>query len=166
MVFARSLDKVLLFLIFVAAISCASSSTCAADSPGEQAKPVPSGAALPNCSAADNAWILVSSALVLMMTAPGLALFYCGLVRKKNGRIDHVDVTVDDRTATVTAMTYIYKDGGSISFQQTYAVVDGNYVIKAQSGKVDLPSYHADVASTFSNYKLNVPIDQQVFATD
>ncbi|MGO8690197.1 MAG: ammonium transporter [Thermoguttaceae bacterium] len=35
-------------------------------------------------SAADNAWMLTSSALVLMMTAPGLALFYCGLVRKKN----------------------------------------------------------------------------------
>ena len=34
--------------------------------------------------AADNAWVLTSSALVLMMTAPGLALFYCGLVRKKN----------------------------------------------------------------------------------
>lgn len=32
----------------------------------------------------DNAWVLVSSALVLMMTGPGLALFYCGLVRKKN----------------------------------------------------------------------------------
>ncbi|HEV8021883.1 MAG TPA: hypothetical protein VGP41_11500 [Candidatus Lustribacter sp.] len=88
------------------------------------------------------------------------------LVRKKNGRIDHVDVSADDRTATVTSMTYIYKDGGSVSFQQTYAVVDGNYVVKAQSGKVDLPSYHADVASSFSNYKLNVRIDQQVFATD
>lgn len=33
---------------------------------------------------ADIAWVLVSSALVLMMTAPGLALFYGGLVRKKN----------------------------------------------------------------------------------
>ncbi len=33
---------------------------------------------------ANNAWMLTSSALVLMMTAPGLALFYCGLVRKKN----------------------------------------------------------------------------------
>jgi ammonium transporter, Amt family len=33
---------------------------------------------------ADNAWMLVSSALVLMMTGPGLALFYGGLVRKKN----------------------------------------------------------------------------------
>jgi Amt family ammonium transporter len=35
-------------------------------------------------SAGDNAWMLCSSALVLMMTGPGLALFYCGLVRKKN----------------------------------------------------------------------------------
>ncbi|HYK92184.1 MAG TPA: hypothetical protein VE398_25705, partial [Acidobacteriota bacterium] len=33
-------------------------------------------------SAGDNAWMLVSSALVLMMTGPGLALFYGGLVRK------------------------------------------------------------------------------------
>jgi Amt family ammonium transporter len=33
---------------------------------------------------ADNAWMLVSAALVLMMTGPGLALFYGGLVRTKN----------------------------------------------------------------------------------
>jgi ammonium transporter, Amt family len=33
---------------------------------------------------ADNAWMLVSAALVLMMTGPGLALFYGGLVRHKN----------------------------------------------------------------------------------
>ena len=32
----------------------------------------------------DNAWVLASSALVLMMTAPGLILFYGGLVRRKN----------------------------------------------------------------------------------
>lgn len=35
-------------------------------------------------SSADNSWMLMSSALVLMMTGPGLALFYGGLVRKKN----------------------------------------------------------------------------------
>jgi len=35
-------------------------------------------------SSGDNAWMLTSSALVLMMTGPGLALFYGGLVRKKN----------------------------------------------------------------------------------
>ncbi len=43
------------------------------------AKPVPNP-----IDNGDNAWILVSSALVLMMTAPGLILFYGGLVRSKN----------------------------------------------------------------------------------
>ena len=32
----------------------------------------------------DTAWMLTSTALVLMMTVPGLALFYCGMVRRKN----------------------------------------------------------------------------------
>jgi Amt family ammonium transporter len=32
----------------------------------------------------DTAWVLISTALVLLMTIPGLALFYCGLVRRKN----------------------------------------------------------------------------------
>lgn len=35
-------------------------------------------------STGDNAWLIVASALVLLMTGPGLALFYGGLVRKKN----------------------------------------------------------------------------------
>jgi Amt family ammonium transporter len=35
-------------------------------------------------SSADNAWMLASAALVLLMTGPGLALFYGGLVRRKN----------------------------------------------------------------------------------
>ncbi len=38
----------------------------------------------PALDTGDTAWMLTSSALVLMMTAPGLALFYGGLVRKKN----------------------------------------------------------------------------------
>jgi ammonium transporter, Amt family len=32
----------------------------------------------------DVAWVLVSTVLVLLMTVPGLALFYAGMVRKKN----------------------------------------------------------------------------------
>ena len=39
----------------------------------------------PKVDTGDTAWMLVSTALVLMMTAPGLALFYAGLVRSKNG---------------------------------------------------------------------------------
>ena len=39
--------------------------------------------AAPGINTGDNAWLLVSSALVLMMTAPGLILFYGGLVRQQ-----------------------------------------------------------------------------------
>ena len=40
--------------------------------------------AAPKLDTGDTAWMLTSTALVLMMTIPGLALFYCGMVRKKN----------------------------------------------------------------------------------
>lgn len=52
--------------------------------PISAALPDPRTTGAKDFNAADNAWMMVSSALVLMMTAPGLALFYCGLVRKKN----------------------------------------------------------------------------------
>lgn len=87
------------------------------------------------------------------------------LVRKKNGRIDHVDVKVDDRTATVIEMVYFYKeDGGTIKFDNTYDQIDGNYVVKQQIGKVDVPHYNADINSSFANYRINVPIDDKVFS--
>ncbi|TLY37638.1 MAG: ammonium transporter [Nitrospirae bacterium] len=41
-------------------------------------------AAPPKIDTGDTAWLLTSSALVLIMTAPGLALFYAGMVREKN----------------------------------------------------------------------------------
>src|SRR5438093_13635889 len=52
--------------------------------------PAPAAAA-PKVDTGDTAWVLTSSALVLAMTMPGLALFYGGLVRNKNvlGTIMH-----------------------------------------------------------------------------
>ncbi|HVG51047.1 MAG TPA: ammonium transporter [Xanthobacteraceae bacterium] len=40
--------------------------------------------AAPKIDGADTAWIIVATGIVLMMTLPGLALFYAGMVRKKN----------------------------------------------------------------------------------
>ena len=44
----------------------------------------PAFAGTSDISTADTAWMIVATALVLMMTIPGLALFYSGMVRKKN----------------------------------------------------------------------------------
>ncbi len=60
----------------------------AAAAPAAPAAPVAAASAAKNPAAfinsGDNAWMLTSTALVLMMTIPGLALFYGGMVRKKN----------------------------------------------------------------------------------
>jgi hypothetical protein len=70
---------------------------------------------------ADTAWILVSSALVLFMSIPGLALFYAGLVRSKNALsvLVHCFVLVATGTLTWTAIGY------SLSFAPGTAFVGG-----------------------------------------
>src|SRR5262249_59116810 len=45
---------------------------------------VPAFAQEPTLNTGDTAWMLTSTALVLLMTIPGLALFYAGMVRKMN----------------------------------------------------------------------------------
>jgi len=59
--------------------------------PSEAPAAAPAAPAPPKIDSGDTAWMLTSSALVLLMTAPGLALFYGGLVRRKNalGTIMH-----------------------------------------------------------------------------
>jgi Amt family ammonium transporter len=65
-------------------------------------------------SAGDNAWVLVCTALVLMMTGPGLALFYGGLVRKKNVLATMMQSFV--LMAVVTVLWALY--GYSIAFAE------------------------------------------------
>ena len=67
--------------------------SAAAPAAGEPAPPPPGPKPLDR---GDNAWMLTSSALVLLMTAPGLAMFYGGLVRKKNVLERHDAVLVPD----------------------------------------------------------------------
>jgi len=57
--------------------------TAAADA-ATAAAPAAAAVAEAKVDTGDTAWMLTSTALVLMMTVPGLALFYAGMVRKKN----------------------------------------------------------------------------------
>ncbi len=72
--------------LWVATILASTSS--AAELPAETLEQrvarIEAAAAAPAINSGDNTWLLVSSAMVLMMTAPGLILFYGGLVRSKN----------------------------------------------------------------------------------
>lgn len=69
----------------------------------------------------DTAWILVSTALVLFMTIPGLALFYGGLVRTKN--VLSVLMQCMALTAAITIVWYAF--GYSLAFDEGNAIVGG-----------------------------------------
>jgi Amt family ammonium transporter len=72
-------------------------------------------------SAGDNAWMLTSSALVLLMTGPGLALFYGGLVRRKN-----VLATMMQSFAMICLVTVIWAIVGySLAFGHGNAFIGG-----------------------------------------
>src|SRR4051794_14332668 len=71
--------------------------------------------------AGDNAWMLTSAALVLMMTGPGLALFYGGLVRRKN-----VLSTMMHSFALMAVVTVLWAFYGySLSFGEGNSFIGG-----------------------------------------
>jgi Amt family ammonium transporter len=82
--FHQTARKQLLFSCLVFLLSLLAPQLHAADPVPPAAHLQPSVAPLVTINTGDNAWLLASSALVLMMTAPGLILFYGGLVRSKN----------------------------------------------------------------------------------
>jgi Amt family ammonium transporter len=83
------------------------------------ASPAFAQAPAPALNSGDTAWMLVSSALVLLMIVPGLALFYGGLVRAKNM------LSLLTQIATLTAIAILVWVGWGYSL----AFVDGNAVI-------------------------------------
>ncbi len=72
--------------LLVAAFSAPAFAQTTTDQPAAAATEMAAPAAdeTPTINAGDTAWMLTSTALVLLMTVPGLALFYGGMVRKKN----------------------------------------------------------------------------------
>ena len=103
-------------------------------------------------SSGDNAWMLVSAALVLLMTGPGLALFYAGLVRKKN-----VLATMMQSFTLMALVTVLWAlFGYSLVFHEGGSIL-GNlgYVFLRGVGAMPNADYAATIPhQTFMAYQL------------
>jgi Amt family ammonium transporter len=100
----------------------------------------------------DNAWMLTSSALVLMMTAPGLALFYCGLVRRKN-----VLATMMHGFALMGVVTILWAVVGySLAFSEGTPFIGGlRYLVLKGVGADPNPDYAGTIPQmTYMVYQL------------
>ena len=103
-------------------------------------------------TAADNSWMLVSAALVLLMTGPGLALFYGGLVRKKN-----VLGTMMQSFAMMAIVTVLWAVCGySLAFDSGNAFIGGlHHLFLRGVGLAPDPDYSATLPlQTFMIYQL------------
>ena len=89
----------------------------------------------PELNSGDTAWMLTSTALVLFMTIPGLALFYAGMVRAKN--VLSVMMQCFAITALVTVLWTLY--GYSVAFDSTGMV----------AGTINLNSFVGTLAKAF-----------------
>jgi ammonium transporter, Amt family len=88
-------------------------------------------AAKPTIDSGDTAWMLTSTALVLMMTIPGLALFYGGMVRKKNVLTIVMQCFATTCIVTVAWMvlgySWAFTDGGAM---QSYLGGTSQFMLK------------------------------------
>jgi Amt family ammonium transporter len=103
-------------------------------------------------SAGDNAWMLASAALVLMMTGPGLALFYGGLVRRKNvlSTMMHSFVLMAVVTALWAVIGYSMAFGDWLPF-----VGGGQYAFLNGVGAAPNPDYAPTIPQgTYMVYQL------------
>src|SRR5204862_453760 len=102
-----------------AAAVAAPAAAAAAAAPATEAAPAAAPVAQPNKG--DTAWMLMSTALVLLMSVPALALFYGGLVRSKNMLSVLMQVFVVFSLITVLWCIYGY----SLAFTEGNAFIGG-----------------------------------------
>ena len=98
-------------------------------------------------SKGDTAWMLTSTALVLLMSVPGLALFYGGLVRTKNMLSVLMQVFVGFSLITVLWCVYGY----SLAFTEGNAVI-GGFSRLFLHGTFDSATQSFSMAATFSKH--------------
>jgi len=114
-------------------------------------------------SAGDNAWMLTSAALVLMMTGPGLALFYAGLVRRKN-----VPGTMMQSFAMMPVITILWAVCGySLAFSAGSPFLGGSdYLFLQGVGAAPNSDYAATIPhQTFMLYQLMFAIISSALIT-
>ena len=137
--------------------AAAPSATAAAPAAATPAAATPAAAApAPVPNKGDVAWMLVSTALVLLMSVPALALFYGGLVRSKNMLSVLMQVFVTFSLITVLWVVYGY----SLAFTEGNAYI-GGFDRLFFNGIANVPKGEFAMAATFSK---GVVIPEMLFA--
>lgn len=139
-----------------AATPAASEAAPAAAAASDAASAAAAAASQPVPNKGDTTWMLVSTLLVILMTVPGLALFYGGLVRSKNMLSVLMQVMVG--FSLIVVLWFVY--GYSLAFTEGNAFIGG-------MDRILMKGIWDNVAGTFANaatFSKGVYIPELVFA--
>ena len=140
----------------VAATEAPAAASDAAPAAAPASADAASAAAAPTPNKGDTSWMMVSTLLVILMTVPGLALFYGGLVRSKNMLSVLMQVMVT--FSLITVLWFVY--GYSLAFTEGNAFIGG-------LDRLFMKGIWDNAAGTFSNaatFSKGVVIPEIVFA--
>jgi len=138
------------------AVAADAASAPAAAAPAEAASAAAAPAPAPVPNKGDTAWMMLSTLLVILMTIPGLALFYGGLVRSKNMLSVLMQVTVGFSLIVVLWFLYGY----------SFAFTEGNKFIGG-TDRLFMKGIWDNVAGSFAigaTFSKGVPMYEIVFA--
>jgi len=135
--------------------AAASAAAPAAAAASAAEAPAAATAAAPTPNKGDSAWMMTSTALVLLMSVPALALFYGGLVRQKNMLSVLIQVFVVFSLVTVLWAVYGY----SLAFTEGNAFI-GGFDRLFLNGTFDAATGNFSMAATFSK---NTPLYELVY---
>ncbi|NCT83039.1 MAG: ammonium transporter [Comamonadaceae bacterium] len=142
-----------------AAVTTAAAAADAASAPAAAAASAPAEAAsapAPQPNKGDTAWMMLSTLLVILMTVPGLALFYGGLVRSKNMLSVLMQVMVG--FSLIVVLWFLY--GYSLAFTEGGKFIGG-------TDRLFMKGIWDNVAGTFAlggTFSKGVPMYEIVFA--
>lgn len=85
------------------------------------------------------------------------------LVPREQGNVASIVADVRESTALIIGLRWNYRNGGYAELTQHYARIGADALPVSQEGHIEEPGYVAEISATIGDYRLNVPLSDDVF---
>jgi len=90
---------------------------------------------------------------------------YVLIPKNANSRVKSLTVNVNDSSALITHARWLYTNGGTLDFDQTYSQIEQFWLPSKVTITARFPGYSVDGVLSFDNYKPNASVAPSVFAS-
>jgi hypothetical protein len=107
----------------------------------------------------------VAEYTITPLTDNGTVSTYSAVPKKQGSRVKRLTLSVEDASALISHVEWLYTNGGKLDFTQTYSDVGEFHLPSKTDIAARFPEYSVDGTLTFSNYQPNATVSPSVFAS-